>query len=64
MASNALSTPSTFEEWSVQDVKQWIQRWNAEFNISQSTIDNVLPKIDMYTINGMALLYLGKNDLL
>ena len=64
MASNAANTPSTFEEWSLQDVKQWIQNWNTQFNVSQSTINNVLPKIDTYQINGMTLLYLTKNDLL
>ena len=58
--SGRLHEEKKFSDWSIEEVKQWIEGWNTQFNESQKMI-NV---IDKYQINGVTLLYLTKNDLL
>eukprot|EP01084_Bolivina_argentea_P269606 458248_1 len=52
-----------FDQWTVDGVKKWVASWKVEFDISKSTVSNVISKIELYNISGSVLLYLTKEDL-
>ena len=53
------SMTTTFLNWSVEDVKRWINTWNE----SSMIISNILRVIDLNNINGKSVVYFNCDDL-
>eukprot|EP01083_Nonionella_stella_P042928 115885_1 len=51
-----------FTQWSVDEVKTWVNSWKFRHEVSQSTINNIIPVIDLYKIDGSTLLYVTQHD--
>ena len=49
--------------WTVQDVKQWINSWDIQYSVTQSTIRNLIKFADINNIDGQQLIYFTKDDL-
>jgi len=54
---------AAFCSWSVRDVKQWINSWDAIPDIDLSTITNMKSAADTHHIDGQKLIYLSRDDL-
>ena len=60
---SSLLMATAFVSWSVNDVKRWINSWNIQYSVSQSTITNLQKAAELNHIDGQTMIYFNKDDL-
>eukprot|EP01084_Bolivina_argentea_P143393 251828_1 len=53
----------SFECWSVDDVKRWVNTWTSHHYITPTTISNVKRAAEIYQIDGQSLIYFTPENL-